>query len=152
MKLRYIVDIDIDEEDTEMEFKLREDLYDFVKDHEYGCMADSIDVKLQDEFCLEREKQKKKEKQEYFDELQKAKAEIERLNAKIAERDETNFYTMGQLKLTREKLLTAKSEARNEFAEKLKKQVSIINGRCVVSVPRIDFLKDTMDEEEKFKE
>ena len=56
MKLRYIVDIDIDEEDTEMELKLVEDLYDFVKDHEYGYMANSIDIKLQDEYCIKRSK------------------------------------------------------------------------------------------------
>ena len=56
MKLRYIVDIDIDEEDVEMELKLVEDLYDFVKDHEYGYMANRIDVKLQDEYCIKRSK------------------------------------------------------------------------------------------------
>lgn len=59
MKLRYIVDIDIDEEDTEMEFVLRDDIKDFVKEHEYGYMANSIDVKLQDEFCMEYEKQRR---------------------------------------------------------------------------------------------
>ena len=55
MKLRYIVDIDIDEEDTEMEFNLVNDIKDFVKDHEYGYMANAINVKLQDEYCLKEE-------------------------------------------------------------------------------------------------
>lgn len=56
MRLRYIVDIDIDEEDTEMEFSLRDDICDFVRNHEYGYMANNVDVKLQDEFCIKRSK------------------------------------------------------------------------------------------------
>ena len=56
MRLRYIIDINIDDEDTEMEVKLRDDICDFVKNHEYGYMANSIDVKLQDEFCIKRSK------------------------------------------------------------------------------------------------
>ena len=59
MKLRYIVDIDIDEEDTEMEFALRDDIKDFVKEHEYSCIANDVDVKLQDEFCLKYEEQRR---------------------------------------------------------------------------------------------
>lgn len=55
MKLRYIVDIDIDIEDTEMEFELANDIEDFIKDHEYGYMANSVDVKLQDEYCIKEE-------------------------------------------------------------------------------------------------
>lgn len=56
MILRYIVDIDIDEEDTEMEFALRDDIKDFVKDHEYGYMANRVDVKLQDNYCIKEER------------------------------------------------------------------------------------------------
>ena len=56
MKLRYIVDIDIDDEDTEMELKLSDDICDFVRNHEYGYMANNVDVKLQDEFCIKRSK------------------------------------------------------------------------------------------------
>ena len=48
------------------------------------------------------------------------KAEIERLNEKITAKDENNYYFMGQLRLAREKLLIAKSEAIKEFAERLK--------------------------------
>ena len=55
MKLRYVVDIDIDIEDTEMEFELANDIEDFIKDHEYGYMANSVDVKLQDEYCIKEE-------------------------------------------------------------------------------------------------
>lgn len=56
MRLRYIVDIDIDEEDTEMECSLRDDICDFVRNHEYGYMANNVDVKLQDEYCIKRSK------------------------------------------------------------------------------------------------
>ena len=55
MRLRYIVDIDIDIEDTEMEFELVNDIENFIKDHEYGYMANSVDVKLQDEYCIKEE-------------------------------------------------------------------------------------------------
>lgn len=55
MKLRYIIDMDIDESDTEMEFNLANDIKDFVKDHEYGYMANNVDVKLQDEYCIKQE-------------------------------------------------------------------------------------------------
>ena len=55
MRLRYIVDIDIDIEDTEMEFELVNDIENFIKDHEYGYMANSVDVKLQDEYCMKEE-------------------------------------------------------------------------------------------------
>lgn len=55
-----------------------------------------------------------------LDLINRQKAEIERLNEKITAKDENNYYFMGQLRLAREKLLTAKSEARKEFAERLK--------------------------------
>lgn len=55
MKLRYIIDIDTDESDTEMEFQLRDDIKDFIQNHEYGYIANSIDIKLQDEFCIKHD-------------------------------------------------------------------------------------------------
>lgn len=55
MKLRYVVDIDTDETDTIMEFKLRDDIKDFIQNHEYGYLANSINVKLQDEFCIKHD-------------------------------------------------------------------------------------------------
>ena len=55
VKLRYIVDIDIDEEDTEMEIVLRDDIKDYVENHEYGYTANSVDVKIQDEYCIKEE-------------------------------------------------------------------------------------------------
>lgn len=55
MKLKYIVDIDIDIEDTEMEVNLVNDIEDFIKNHEYGYMANNVDVKLQDEYCIKKE-------------------------------------------------------------------------------------------------
>lgn len=58
MKVRYIIDIDVDEEDTEMEFELANDIEDFVKDHEYGCMANSVYVKFQDEYRLKEEQRR----------------------------------------------------------------------------------------------
>lgn len=60
MKLRYIVDIDIDEEDTEMEFVLKNDIKDFIQNHEYGYMANYVDVKFQDEYCIKEEQKKRK--------------------------------------------------------------------------------------------
>ena len=55
MKLRYVIDIDIDESDTKMEFKLKDDIKDFIQNHEYGYIANSIDIKLQDEFCIKHD-------------------------------------------------------------------------------------------------
>lgn len=55
MKLRYVIDIDIDESDTKMEFQLRDDIKDFIQNHEYGYMANSINIKLQDEFCIKHD-------------------------------------------------------------------------------------------------
>ena len=55
MKLRYVIDIDIDESDTKMEFKLKDDIKDFIQNHEYGYMANSINIKLQDEFCTKHD-------------------------------------------------------------------------------------------------
>ena len=55
MKLRYVIDIDIDESDTKMEFQLRDDIKNFIQNHEYGYMANSINIKLQDEFCIKHD-------------------------------------------------------------------------------------------------
>ena len=54
-----------------------------------------------------------------LDLINRQKAEIERLNEKITAKDENNYYFMGQLRLAREKLLTAKSEAIKEFSNEL---------------------------------
>lgn len=81
-------------------------------------------------------------------ELEEQKAEIERLNEKITAKDESNYYFMGQLRLAREKLLTAKFEAIKEFAEKLKKRFYLSAGRCVVDVYHIDNLVKEMAEVE----
>lgn len=63
-----------------------------------------------------------KKVEELTAELEEQKAEIERLNEKITAKDESNYYFMGQLRLAREKLLTAKFEAIKEFAERLKEK------------------------------
>lgn len=55
MKLRYIIDIDTDKSNTKMECQLANDIKDFIENHEYGCLANSIDVKLQDEFCIKHD-------------------------------------------------------------------------------------------------
>ena len=55
MKLRYIIDIDTDESNTKLECELANDIKDFVKDHKYGYMVNSIDVKLQDEYCIKHD-------------------------------------------------------------------------------------------------
>ena len=49
------------------------------------------------------------------------KAEIERLNSKLAAKDNINDYNTAQLRIAREKLRSAKSEAIKEFAERLKR-------------------------------
>ena len=51
-----------------------------------------------------------------LDLINRQKSEIERLNEKITAKDENNYYFMGQLRLAREKLLIAKSEAIKDFA------------------------------------
>lgn len=55
MKLRYIIDIDIDESNTKSECELANDIKDFIENHEYGYLANSIDIKLQDEFCIKHD-------------------------------------------------------------------------------------------------
>lgn len=51
------------------------------------------------------------------------KAEIERLNEKITAKDESNYYLMGQLRLEKEKRLTAKSEAMKECLARVKNYI-----------------------------
>ena len=74
------------------------------------------------------------------------KAEIERLAAKILVKDNINNYNTAQLRIAREELRTAKSEAIKEFAEKLKKRFYLSAGRCVVDVYHIDTLVKEMTE------
>lgn len=61
MKLRYIIDIDLfeDEENlNDLEFKFKNELADFVEDSELGYYANKISVKLQDDYCISEEKKK----------------------------------------------------------------------------------------------
>ena len=58
-----------------------------------------------------------------LDLINRQKEEIERLNEKITAKDESNYYLMGQLRLEKEKRLTAKSEAIKEFANRLKNKI-----------------------------
>jgi len=51
--------------------------------------------------------------------INRPKAEIERLKAKILVKDNINDYNTAQLRTAREELRTAKSEAIKEFARKL---------------------------------
>lgn len=74
------------------------------------------------------------------------KAEIGRLAAKILVKDNINNYNTAQLRIAREELRTAKSEAIKEFAEKLKKRFYLSAGRCVVDVYHIDNLVKEMTE------
>lgn len=63
-----------------------------------------------------------KERQEYYDELQAAKAEIERLQNELVI-SQTGYVSMeGKAWELREQLKTAKAEAIKEFAERLKEK------------------------------
>lgn len=84
-----------------------------------------------------------------LDLINRQKAAIERLNAKIAERDKTNFYTMGQLRLAREKLATAKSETIKEFVQKLKEESFRLldgSGLVVVDMVNVELLAEKCKE------
>ena len=86
--------------------------------------------------CREEHKQLAKwleELKEIRNTINRQKAEIERLNEKITAKDESNYYFMGQLRLAREKLLTAKSEAIKDFAERLCKG-RVSNDPVVIAV------------------
>ena len=63
MKTRYIIDIEISEEYEhidELQFKLKDELEEYVKDSELGYYADKTSVKLQDDYCIKEEKKKLK--------------------------------------------------------------------------------------------
>ena len=55
-----------------------------------------------------------------IDLINRQKAEIKRLTAKILVKDNINNYNTAQLRIAREELRTAKSEAIKEFARELK--------------------------------
>lgn len=55
-----------------------------------------------------------------FDLINRRKAEIERLTAKILVKDNINDYNTAQLRIAREELRTTKTEAIKKFAERLK--------------------------------
>ena len=57
--------------------------------------------------------------------INRQKAEVERLTAKILVKDNVNYYNTAQLRIAREELRTAKSEAIKEFAERLKKSIYV---------------------------
>lgn len=73
------------------------------------------------------------------------KAEIERLTAKILVKDNINDYNTAQLRIAREELRTAKSEAIKEFARELKCGVPQETG--VIRCKDIDTLVKEMTEE-----
>lgn len=56
-----------------------------------------------------------------LDLINRQKAEIERLTAKILVKDNINDYNTAQLRIAREELRTAKSEAIKEFVERVKR-------------------------------
>lgn len=59
-----------------------------------------------------------------FDLINRRKAEIERLTAKILVKDNINDYNTAQLRIAREELRTTKSEAIKEFAKRLKSKLN----------------------------
>lgn len=88
------------------------------------------------------------------DRINRQKAEIERLTAKILVKDNINDYNTAQLRIAREELRTAKSNAIKEFAEKLKRtSIGLEIGddkkfkMTVVSTVAIDNLVKEMTEE-----
>ncbi|MBQ7959762.1 MAG: zinc ribbon domain-containing protein [Clostridia bacterium] len=63
MKIRYVIDIDVDydyENLDELQFKLKDELEEYVKDSELGYYADKTSVKLQDDYCIKEERKKLK--------------------------------------------------------------------------------------------
>lgn len=77
-------------------------------------------------------------------------AENERLKAKILVKDNINDYNTAQLRIAREELRTAKSNAIKEFAERLKEHSFVDNlsldGKETVYVDDIDRLVKEMTE------
>lgn len=86
-----------------------------------------------------------------FDLINRQKAEIEGLTAKILVKDNINDYNTAQLRIAREELRTAKTEAIKEFAEKLKRYSFADNlsltGKETVYVEDIDNLVKEMEGE-----
>lgn len=63
MKIRYVIDIDVDtdyENLDELQFKLKDELEEYVKDGELGYYADKVKVHLQDGYCIAEEKKRLK--------------------------------------------------------------------------------------------
>ena len=89
-----------------------------------------------------------------LDLINRQTAENERLTAKILAKDNINDYNTAQLRIAREELRTAKSNAIKEFAERLKRtSVGLEIGddkklkMTVVSTVAIDNLVKEMTEE-----
>lgn len=58
MKIRYVIDIDLDydyENLGELQFRLKDELEEYVKDSELGYYADKTSIKLQDDYCIKEE-------------------------------------------------------------------------------------------------
>lgn len=56
MKVRYVVDINIDELDSETEIKLSNEIDDFISNNELICdNVSSVRVRVQDEYCIKEE-------------------------------------------------------------------------------------------------
>ena len=87
--------------------------------------------------------------------INRRNAEIERLTAKLLAKDNINDYNTAQLRIAREELRTAKSNAIKEFAERVKRtSVGLEIGddkklkMTVVSTVAIDNLVKEMTEKE----
>ena len=78
------------------------------------------------------------------------KAENERLTAKILVKDNINDYNTAQLRIAREELRTAKSNAIKEFAERVKRYSFVDNlsldGKETVYVDDINSIAKEMTE------
>ena len=58
MKIRYLIDIDTDEEIENIDdfLQVRKDLSDFFWNHKIGDLINEINIRLQDEYCIEQSK------------------------------------------------------------------------------------------------
>lgn len=97
MKIRYIIDIDVEydyENLTELQFKLKDELEEYVKDSELGYYADKTSVKLQDDYCIKEEKRLLKAGRNTLDRINRQKTEIERLKDELhrAKVEISKFY------------------------------------------------------------
>ena len=83
--------------------------------------------------------------------INRQKAEIERLTAKILVKDNINDYNTAQLRIAREELRTAKSEATKDFAKRLKEIIYTHMDRVdvdgVVLLTRVDNSIDNLVKE-----